>query len=1696
MPFSRRIVNPPRIGRLSDAEKKTVADAGEFLAVSHCALVGILQQLTSVTKHADGIFSDLCEECRVVLARTDAIRKRCDAISGIVEKFNHKTEKLPQGDLARISKNPSHHYHHHVKLDKELVTNQTRPECVQDQYDAAVIDRVEVRRIHEEYREKDGLIWEQEFQKGSASDLDEKIPNLDIETRKPAILGLLERDKQDRESPWIRPRSADMLCFMKDNTNVDDLPLPTPEEALRRNAKSQPSVLIPVDITGTTFNRMCEFRRSLRGSMEYEQRKSRKRRRRTVSGIPGEVSRELDDMGFGLSADGPTTIERSKTLDFEANGDNNSLLDFRISRHDLHYSRDEVFSDSPERDEVKRGPGDHSVHAPERHEKRSLRGSFRNLSCLGNRAEARSRQRSTIREREKRSRSLPPDRHKAESSAIMQKEPKPEEPLERTISQETLQSISNQQFNLVRCLSFHKLRRSRSMSGNKDKKEKKRQLSRAKSQDFDTLNSCEYKTNDKKQLPLSRAKSQDFDTINTVSKGKNNKKILSRAKSQDFDTINSCGYKSEDDLDHDEGIAVSQENIADSRDNVTARERLSPAERLLKKEKRKSLGKRLSQFWSNVQFRSHGNKKRPSKEDRQSSSGAWSASSDSVRQSSGSAGSGPSPDRSSFKDSALELSVPPPLVETDRVSQKGSIHGSLMDVRRNFTAMDSDAWLKQTLEQRNKTSRTKEIPVKDLTQANLEAHDLRTLTDNGVVIDEEESSEYSVDQEGFYTSMHTDSGLNKRHSMHSVLSGNSAKDATEQTRYMFRSNMTLDSVIYKPKQEDNTIMSEGKSTDTLTAETPGYLSMSVVSKGAEMVPPSVPVPNKSNVDDTLLNKKKVPPPPKRVSTLNQSMSSADDSIESIDGAIAMPPMDSFVTPILMPRSLSANSSLNNSKNTLASTESESDHQHIYARVKMKTAINTSMYPSMCSVTPMGSDDETISLRSESRSDSDFTVSSIATPSPLISSAPSPWSNFKSPYSTIDKYKNLMKQSSIVESTPVAMGGYRSHTLPRKMSFKQFALKETEEEKRKRWSAENKSISSDDSGEHYNSNSWPRSPPFRQKKIAIPTIESSITESKDEAPMIPPKPMIVKSGSNDSLKSNSSGGRGSGDLSSITGKATMKPIPEIKTFSQYQELLKGVSPEQPDGVTAAESMLSLSSSSSQSTGISSMSSGSGSGSEGTVPSKYQHAITVRPKTGNPAQILSPTDRPRMSRLGSIDNQSKVEYIKVREPIYANTSRSGEQRALYANLNNRPSIYANSLAKTNIYANTNTHSHIYSNKPGYANTANIDAEQTSPVNKISPPRPELIYAITNVVKSEATVPKCIEPPAPHYATSNLVKTPPQTTQGATDSAADTSSGYIQMSWPESKVETDLKRVSSFMGSKGKNETNKSDYSTLGSFAVKQDAEKSFKMTEDADKCVVLSQSDEAAPNTSGTMPKPFQPGKFSIGPSTSQNKYATIGKGRKLSIDANTVAGGGKSSSGGPVMSTAALVELARRNSSPSLTTQYNSPLSRQVSVPDTILAEPSSPVEKTSLIDSVQGLTTNSDASSVVSQSESNNNSVLSSPNKNKGRLSLESGLSKSKDSLSSTKSAKARISLDSISKPAPLTELDYLKRMKSLSPGDGQEDLQKSRDSIDEVAVMDILDSIRSTINNINNDKHNEATSEPTSPTAVVTKAPFYGTTV
>lgn len=74
-----------------------------------------------------------------------------------------------------------------------------------------------------------------------------------------------ERLKEPRPRPRSaapRPRScAGLLDYTQQNGKSV---LPTPEEHALRTAKSQPSVLIPIDTSATSFDRFAEGRASLR----------------------------------------------------------------------------------------------------------------------------------------------------------------------------------------------------------------------------------------------------------------------------------------------------------------------------------------------------------------------------------------------------------------------------------------------------------------------------------------------------------------------------------------------------------------------------------------------------------------------------------------------------------------------------------------------------------------------------------------------------------------------------------------------------------------------------------------------------------------------------------------------------------------------------------------------------------------------------------------------------------------------------------------------------------------------------------------------------------------------------------------------------------------------------------------------------------------------------------------------------------------------------------------------------------------------------------------------------------------------------------------------------------------------------------------------------------------------------------------
>lgn len=90
----------------------------------------------------------------------------------------------------------------------------------------------------------------------------------------------------------------------------DKVLLPTPEDKVKELSRSQPVALVPIDITGSAFDRMCEYRESVRSTSRRNledgvQSLKRKKRRPTVSGVPGLVLNEVGTniKGLGTPAD-------------------------------------------------------------------------------------------------------------------------------------------------------------------------------------------------------------------------------------------------------------------------------------------------------------------------------------------------------------------------------------------------------------------------------------------------------------------------------------------------------------------------------------------------------------------------------------------------------------------------------------------------------------------------------------------------------------------------------------------------------------------------------------------------------------------------------------------------------------------------------------------------------------------------------------------------------------------------------------------------------------------------------------------------------------------------------------------------------------------------------------------------------------------------------------------------------------------------------------------------------------------------------------------------------------------------------------------------------------------------------------------------------------------------------------------------
>ena len=185
--------------------------------------------------------------------------------------------------------------------------------------------------------------------------------------------------------------------------------------------------------------------------------------------------------------------------------------------------------------------------------------------------------------------------------------------------------------------------------------------------------------------------------------------------------------------------------------------------------------------------------------------------------------------------------------------------------------------------------------------------------------DDEAESVYSVDNDGYYTSMHTDSGL-FRVPVKLMITPNSS----------FRCKGKRDSITSNCTVGDISINSILSKTETESSTT--TLTNRSLSSGRVRVPP--------------------PPPPPRISSMLKSMRNSTISNKTTDsgsdnGTISM-------------------SSRSHSPSPAATITSESEHSDVGRHsFKVKTIIDSSKYPSMCAITSTENSDDAKSADSYS-----------------------------------------------------------------------------------------------------------------------------------------------------------------------------------------------------------------------------------------------------------------------------------------------------------------------------------------------------------------------------------------------------------------------------------------------------------------------------------------------------------------------------------------------------------------------------------------------------------------------------------------------------------------------------------------------------------------------------------------------------------
>ncbi|MCJ8736973.1 hypothetical protein PDJAM_G00018520 [Pangasius djambal] len=195
----------------------------------------------------------------------------------------------------------------------------SRPPCVEELHCQAKVNLKTVLRECDKLR-KDGFRSSQYYSQGPTfsspllSDCDRQLDQDEMEKKKKSSETPAEEEKLVYS---FRPQTP-LLDNINDINNHNSwskcLPLPTPEEKMRQQAQSVTTDIVPINITGENFDRQASFRRTIINTDTIIRRSKRVKRRKTITGVPDNIKRELANEQTGIRTQSIYTTGQYSTL--------------------------------------------------------------------------------------------------------------------------------------------------------------------------------------------------------------------------------------------------------------------------------------------------------------------------------------------------------------------------------------------------------------------------------------------------------------------------------------------------------------------------------------------------------------------------------------------------------------------------------------------------------------------------------------------------------------------------------------------------------------------------------------------------------------------------------------------------------------------------------------------------------------------------------------------------------------------------------------------------------------------------------------------------------------------------------------------------------------------------------------------------------------------------------------------------------------------------------------------------------------------------------------------------------------------------------------------------------------------------------------------------------------------------------------